>query len=262
MLLTKGKYICISILLTACLSFCACGSMPDLTPEQEEMISEYATALLLKYDSENHSRLVDTTAFREEYESAVSIYEAEKKAYYDAKQQEEDKRREETLEQENANSTTSTSKPSNDGTGGATVVEKNDIETVLGLNNITVDCKNFEVTDVYPKTEQDLIFTISGTKASDLLIIYIDVTNNSSQAQSVNFESMDNPFKVSVNGEGYRSALSSFVLDDDITMFSGTIDAGDTKKLVLISEVKKGSDINKLNLRVVYKGKSATRVIK
>jgi len=252
----------LSILLAMALSLCACGGMPNLSEEQEEMVSEYATALLLKYDSENHSRLVDTTDFKEEYETAVATYEAEKQAYLDAKQKEEDKRKQETLAQENANSSAASSKPSNDGTGGATVIDKTDVETVLELKGFSFDCTRFEVTDVYPKSQEDLILTISGTKTSDLLIIYIEVTNNNSQAQSVDFAGMDNPFKISVNGEGYRSALSSFVLDDDITTFSGTINSGETKKLVLISEVKKGSEVNKLNLRVVYKDKSATRVLK
>lgn len=255
----KIKYTIVSLLIITAMFLTACTSIPSLTEEQEEMVSEYATALLLKYDSENHSRLVDTTPYKTEYETAVSQYESEKAAYYSAKQKEEDKRREETLAQENANSST---RPSHDGTGGATVIDKTDIESVLGLKDITITCTGFDITDIYPKTEKDLILTISGTKSADLLIIYLDVTNTAASSQTVDIASIQNPFKISVNGGGYALSLTTLVLEDDITTFNGTIGSGETRHLVLISEVKKGTTISKLNLRVTNKDKSATRVLK
>ena len=82
----KRFVVMISILLAASMTLSACVSLPDLSEEENEMVSEYAASLLLKYDSDNHSRLVDTSEFMQQYETAVKVREDGIRAYEAAKQ--------------------------------------------------------------------------------------------------------------------------------------------------------------------------------
>ncbi|MCM1087931.1 MAG: hypothetical protein NC419_07215, partial [Muribaculaceae bacterium] len=44
-----------------------CGNtMPELTEEENDIITEYAVSLLLKYDKNYNSRLIDLAAYEEE----------------------------------------------------------------------------------------------------------------------------------------------------------------------------------------------------
>ena len=53
--------------ITAAICMTGCGSiMPDLTEEETEIISEYASGVLLKYDRVYRSRLMDMSEYEEE----------------------------------------------------------------------------------------------------------------------------------------------------------------------------------------------------
>ena len=78
-----------SLILSATLLFAGCAQYPDLTEEENEMVSEYAVSLLLKYDKDNHSRLVDTSEFLNKYNTALQERESARLAYEAAKQLEE-----------------------------------------------------------------------------------------------------------------------------------------------------------------------------
>ena len=53
--------------ITAAICMTGCGSiMPDLTEEETEIISEYASGVLLKYDRVHRSRLMDLSEYEEE----------------------------------------------------------------------------------------------------------------------------------------------------------------------------------------------------
>ena len=50
--------------ITAAICMTGCGSiMPDLTEEETEIISEYASGVLLKYDRVYRSRLMDMSEY-------------------------------------------------------------------------------------------------------------------------------------------------------------------------------------------------------
>ena len=66
-----ARYICLMMILM--LGLTGCGStIPDMTDAQREAISEYAVGLLLKYDTNQKSRLVDLSAIEEEPEPTAT----------------------------------------------------------------------------------------------------------------------------------------------------------------------------------------------
>ena len=98
----KTAILLTGLILSATLLFAGCADYPDLTEEENEMVSEYAVSLLLKYDKDNHSRLVDTSEFLNKYNTALQERESARLAYEAAKQLEEETRRKAAQEQEAA----------------------------------------------------------------------------------------------------------------------------------------------------------------
>ena len=65
--------------IVATVMLAGCGAMPDLTQEETQLISEYAVGVLLKYDTSNSRRLVDTSAYNEVTVPEEPVEEPEQK---------------------------------------------------------------------------------------------------------------------------------------------------------------------------------------
>lgn len=244
--------------------FAGCADMPDLSEDQNKMVSEYAASLLLKYDSENHSRLVDTTSFHEQYDNALMIQTMGREAYENRILEEENQRMQEALAQseaQNAYSDLTDSEPvhsSGDGTGGATIISTATIEEFLAIPSFTFTYSGYDIVDSYPENGDDWFFSMDATRGNDLLVLYFDVTNNS-DATTLDLFNQNLSFKLSINQEGTISAQKT-MLEDDLSEFLGDFAANETKKLVLIAEVKEGTVVNSLSVTVSkHSGGSVTQ---
>lgn len=251
------------------LTLAGCGGIPDMDAEQEEMVSEYAVSLLLKYDSENHSRLVNVDNFVTAYETAKRIHDQAEEAYYNKLAEEENKRREEAERQEELNNSYSQETPSQggdyeyseegsgsgsgrgDGNGGATVVDTQTIEEFLGVGVFNFAYAGFDVLSDYPEDSMDFVPYISASEGGELCVVYFNVTNNSSEAATLDIIDIVpmTYFKLAINGGSFKSVVRT-ILEDDIAVYSGTFAAGETKRLVLIAEIREGTIVDNLELRI------------
>ena len=78
----RKPIVAFGAILTLSICLMGCGNaMPAMTEEQSDAISEYATSLLLKYDTEDHSRLVDAQAILDKYDKAWEDYNEAKDKY-------------------------------------------------------------------------------------------------------------------------------------------------------------------------------------
>lgn len=259
-----GLACCVSLMLTGC------GSIPVMTGEQTEMVSEYAASLLLKYDSANHSRLVDTSSFMDSYNNAKKLHDDAEKAYYDEKKREEDERRREAEEQEAANQKYNEEKESsgtgkngkkNDGTGGATVINTMSITEFLGLDNFSIVYAGNDVMNQYPE-DAKVSDSCVADPGKDLLIVYFNVTNKSDSKCELNMFELDPIFKLSVNDGLYTAALHSFVLDDDMSIYIGDFGPGEMKRLILLLDVADNTSVSTLSMRISLGNDSITKTLK
>ena len=273
------KFICaVSVMTFFILTLSGCGSIPDMTEDQEEMVSEYAVSLLLKYDAANHSRLVNVDKTIAAYETAKKIHDEAEAAYYQKLQEEEEKRKEEASKQDELNnnsqeeSSSSSSASSSggngsggrhDGTGGATVVDNTSIEEFLGISDFNVTYAGFDVMNDYPEESMDFVPYISASEGGDLCVVYFNVTNNSSAANTLDIINMVpmTYFKISINGDSFKSVVRT-ILDDDIAVYEGDFAAGETKRLVLIAEVKEGTVVDTLSLRITQGNDMLTKSLR
>lgn len=273
--------ICIMSLLV--LTLAGCGSIPDMNEEQEEMVSEYAVSLLLKYDAANHSRLVDVDSTIAAYEAAKKLHDQAEEAYYKRIEEEENKRREEAQNQDNKNSeysqNTANSDSSgdghggasnaeggsgrNDGSGGAVVVDNASIEEFLGLSGFGFVYAGFDVMNDYPEDSMDFVPYISASEGGDLCVVYFNVTNMSSDTNTLDILNMVpmTYFKLAINGDNFHSVLRT-LLEDDMAVYEGDFAPGETKRLVLITEVREGTQISAVNLRITQGSDSLTKSLR
>ncbi len=202
----KHKKLLIILIVISCMLLSACGGIPKLSAEETEMVSEYAAALLLKYDSANHSRLVDTAPFLDRYYAAVKNYEDQKNAYYEAIENEAAIRRREAEAQARASEAYN-----NDGTGGAEVINSDEsgrkanssnipIGEFLSLGDFTVDYSGYELMDSYPKDPAEFGVSLSATSNNKLLVLYFDIRNISTSSKTLDLLHSDITYRVSVNG--------------------------------------------------------------
>lgn len=263
------------------LTLAGCGGIPDMDAEQEEMVSEYAVYLLLKYDSENHSRLVNVDNFVTAYETAKRIHDQAEEEYYNKLAEEENKRREEAERQEELNSSYSQETPSQggdyeyseegsgsgsgrgDGNGGATVVDTQSIEEFLGVDAFNFAYAGFDVLSDYPEDSMDFVPYISASEGGELCVVYFNVTNNRSEASTLDIIDIVpmTYFKLAVNGGSFKSVVRT-ILEDDIAVYSGTFAAGETKRLVLIAEIREGTVVDNLELRITKGSDTLTKSLR
>ncbi len=278
------KFTCvICIMSLMVLTLAGCGSIPDMTEEQEEMVSEYAVSLLLKYDAANHSRLVDVDSTIAAYEAAKRLHDQAEEAYYKRIEEEENKRREEAQNQDDKNSeysqNTANSDSSgdghggasnaeggsgrNDGSGGAVVVDNASIEEFLGLSGFGFVYAGFDVMNGYPEDSMDFVPYISASEGGDLCVVYFNVTNMSSDTNTLDILNMVpmTYFKLAINGDNFHSVLRT-LLEDDMAVYEGDFAPGETKRLVLITEVREGTQISTVNLRITQGSDSLTKSLR
>lgn len=256
----RRTIVFLSLLLMVTLMLGGCGaSLPKLSEEENELVSEYAASLLLKYDSTNHSRLLDVTDIVTTYEEAVRAREESIKAY----EEEQARLEEEKKKQDESQTVSSASVSKDDGTGGATVIGGSDevsmtIAEFLNADGFEIVYAGNEVLSKYPEDSAGAIYPNAGKK---LLIVYFNVSSSKSTTFDVVNEHAS--FKISVNGGNYSSNFIS-ILDDDMSVYIDTFNANETKRLVLIFEVPTDTIVSSLDLYMesVFSGSLKTTLLK
>lgn len=222
-----------------------CGAMPDLTQEETELISEYAAGILLKYDTNNISRLVDTSAYDVETESDEMTEEVEE-------QQEE--------QPDIPVNDTEVIDVSQDGETAETIPST--IESYYGIQDITFQYTGYELADSYPSTVEgeELFFTMDATEGTDLLVLKFTAANTSGDDVTLNMLEHGARFRISVNGEASKGALATMLLNDMQT-YDNVVPADSSIELISIVEVPEGTGIDSIEFILRGNEEDATMVL-
>lgn len=238
----------ISILLCSLCAACAltaCGdAMPELTEEENEIITEYSVGLLLKYDKYYNNRLVDLTEYEEEQDIA-----------------EEDEAEEEIIEEEE--------NQDNQIVNDTEVVElpeepaASSIEEFYGIQGFSFQYTGYELLKEYPEmaeNEADAFFAMQATDGTQLLVLKFQVTNNSGMDQELDMLNYQMSSKISVNDEAYQNVLRSWLLND-LQSYKGMLGANESTELVAVIEVPEGTQMQNISLQLKSDSDRATIVL-
>lgn len=219
--MSRGKKIGMILMVAASLYMTACSSsIPQMTEEQNNQVVEYAAGLLLRHDANNPNKLVEVPE-----ETAVEETIAE-----ETKVQKEPTPAEGIKNQ-------SKEEVTEDKSIGIVGNQYDSMEEFYEIEGITVNYTGYELKDTYPETgEEDLFFAMQASTGSRLLVLKFQVSNTGTNDQTLNMMSLGSKFKVSVDGKTPRYALTT-MLSDDLASYTGTIPAGASEQLVLVSEI-------------------------
>jgi len=223
----KTKIICAAVLGGA-LALTGCDStIPDMTREETKMVAEYAAQLLLKYDKNYVSRVVDTTEYHEE----------------EQRRAEEERRAQEAAaaEQARLEAEAAAALEEENGGGKAQAAEQptiSSIEEFYQLQGVSIRYGGYGVFDSYPQQAEgeELFFSMSATEGNRLLVLYFDVTNTSGSEMVFNMMDVSPKFRISVNGSSNKVAMLTS-LPEELATYEGTIGADETVRTVVIVEI-------------------------
>jgi len=226
--------------VAAALLMTGCGSMPDLTQTETDLISEYAVGVLLKYNKGNNRRLVDTTAFEE-------VVEEEEPDVEESEEQTEPEP-EETAEVVDASQDEE-----------ETQAEISSVEQYYGIPNIAISYTGYETADSYPpQTEGEIpFFSMDATPGTELLVLKFNAQNLTGEDQNLDMLGYGARFRVSVNGEASRGALATMLVNDMQT-YDSVIPANSTVEIVTIVEVPQGTSVGSIDMILRGGGQDGT----
>lgn len=206
--------------------------MPELTEEENDLITEYAVSLLLKYDKNSTSRLIDLAAYEEEREIIEENADAVKEA--------------EALEEEEEESSLTVDTEVVD---LAEEPKASTIEEFYGIDGFSFQYTGYDFKTEYPDMadiETDAFFAMEATQGMQLMILKFHVINQ--YGAELDMSDYNTKMRVSVNGESPKSVLFPTMLLNDIQAYKGVPEADGSTELVAIVEVPEGTSIETLSL--------------
>lgn len=216
----------ISFILTGC-----GGAMPELTEEENDIITEYAVSLLLKYDKYYNSRLVDLSAYEEQQD-------------IEQNEPEENNTLEEPMPEVD-------NELSQSGPEVVDVVEEaSTIEEFYGIEGFSFQYMGCNLQSEYPDMTEnaaDAFFAMQATPGMQLLILKFQVYNQSGVERELDMLNYGIKARVAVNGESSKSTLSTLLLND-LHTYKGVVGENGSTELVTIVEVPEGTYIESISL--------------
>ena len=234
--------------IVATVMLTGCGAMPDLTQEETQLISEYAVGVLLKYDTSNSRRLVDTSAYNEVTVPEEPVEEPEQKPEKDQS------------EAVPVDDTEVVDVSQDEETMPST------IESYYGIQNITFQYTGYELTDSYPPSDwngedgdeqESVFFSMDATDGTQLLVLKFQAINTSGEDIELNMLEHNARFRVSVNGEPGKGALATMLLNDMQT-YDDIIAAGASTELISIVEIPQGTNVDTIDFILRGNNENAT----
>jgi len=216
---------------------CAENQIPNLTEEQTEIIKDYVTATVMKYEAGHKSRLLDIPE-QELFPPVVSTPQPVPSG--DPGQQ--------------------TPPDGTQGSGSAEEIVTYSMEEVLGLpDGVTVTFLGQNFCSQYPDEEEGAGFTLPASEGKKLLVLSFSLNNANGEECMVDLLSSKAIYGVTINGEYVRRALKTMLLDD-LSTFKETLPAGESAEAVLIIEVDtaKAETISSIDLNVKNESKAYT----
>jgi len=241
------KFFSIFFIIIIAVSMFGCGDPElNLTEEEEQKIVGYAADVMLKYDSDHGSRLVDTSAARELDARVEALKEL------NAQLAEQEAAEQENESSENASDGNGTKEPSQKYPPEG----EQDIAAALGLDGFSVSYRGYEVCRSYPYDgSSEEFFAMDATAGKQLVVFHFDVANMSDAEAQCDILDSYPIFRIIVNDNDRVNALTT-MLENDLSTVDDVFSPGEVRDTVVVLETAPGfeSGIDSLSLLMKYNG--------
>lgn len=229
MMKMRKKNKAMGALLTAALfslglTGCAKNQIPDMTDAQIQAVGEYVAVTLMKYDVGHKSRLMDLS----EYGNLDGDWDLE--------ENQEGPGEESAAPETGMRPVDDT--PIVDSAGRETPSAINSLEEALEFpGGMTASYVGEKVCAYYPEDNGDPYFSLNAAEGKRLLVLRFSIMNSAEQEMELDMLSLGANFRITVNGEYTRRALTT-LMDDDFATYRDTLSAGESREVVLVIEVE------------------------
>lgn len=226
------------VMLTGCVG---ANRIPELSEEEEALVVEYAASTLLKYDTKYAEKLTEIPA-EEPAEEVPPMTEGDMIKASD-----------------NAADMPQSPEAANVATEQPTQEPEVSVESILGLQDVEVTYKEYEVDDFYPNNGNDIYFVMNATDGCQLLVLKFELKNLSEQEQEVSVMPGTVRMKIVLNGSE-KNALTTMLLND-LATYQGTLAPQESTELVVVGEYKAEELQNIDSLELKLKSDSAETIL-
>lgn len=216
----KKKTTAVFCMVAMMIGLSGCGNaIPDMSEEQGAIVAEYAAGLLLKYDKNYKTRLVE----KEMEETDV-----------DLEKEPEEVSKQDSVKPEEPSVSENEIADKKDGVSGAEAVIN--IGSFLELGAVQADYQGYEIVDSYAEgNDSDIAFAMNASEGAKLVVAKFLLTNTGTEDAVCDIFSKDVHFRIKY-GTKTKNALVT-MLSDDLSTLNTTIPAGGSVTAVLIIEV-------------------------
>lgn len=228
-----------SIIMFSCAVFMMVGcasAIPELSEEEQDIITQYMADCLLRYDANYEYALLDeeelAAALEEQREKEE---EASELAEYQAQleQQKIEESRPDDIEiYENENKA-----------GVEQMAES------IGLADVEFEYLGYELCERYPNAGEGLYFAMTPSMGNELLVMKFNLANVGGTDYLIDIISTKTNFAIKVNGGNYAPVLTT-LLDNDLTLLEHTLPVEQGMEVVLVAEVAAGTQVEDLVLYI------------
>lgn len=215
----------------------------DLTEDEQNQISGYIADVLLKYDGNHMSNVVDTAQKRELYARVEAVKEMRQAA-----------------EAEKASDSKKDKKGDGDskdtGKGAYSPSGTQNLAEAMGQSGFNVKYKGYEVCSSYPNDGSvSSFFSMDATIGKQLLVFHFDIENTTAEDKQCTFLSSDPFYRIIINNGERKNALTT-LLENDLATVDTLIAGGGHYDAVVVLETEPGyeSSISSLSLLAKYSG--------
>lgn len=228
------KYACllISIVISAGM-LCGCAyGIPQMSDEEEALVTEYATSLLVKHSTLTDRTLLDAKEMEVEIANETAEQERLKKT----------RELQETYLNTSRDSAVDTETMTHDNSSASSTEKEPEpasrsFSEFLQEDGFSIDYTSYMLCDSYPENSEDEFYmAMDASAGKQLCVLTFTANNNTDVEKELNILQKKCRFSVKIDG-GDAIHAQATLLTDDLSSYAGTISAGATEQLVLVFEI-------------------------
>ncbi|MCR5503764.1 MAG: hypothetical protein K6F53_12230 [Lachnospiraceae bacterium] len=251
MIYRKTAALICAVMISGLFSGCAMfeSAIPEMSEDEHNLVVEYATETLLRYDTKNGGRV---NSGKEQVFQKPEVID-------DIPEGTEPAPAEEILPEPTPEPESMTVIDNPDAPVDPSIVENTEsaaslytsVEQAIGMSEVlSVQYAGYQVSDYFPEDIGNY-FVMNAQDGYKLLVLKFNVINKTGSDLSVEMPYRTVRYKIELNGE-VKNALSTLLLND-LAAFKGTIPAGGSEELVVIGEYMPSEIAEISSLRLVVK---------
>lgn len=246
----KRKFIFYVLCLTFCFICTGCAQVTELSEEDEDTIATYCAKTVSKFNVTKQQGYVNLVIDKSESKEA------------EEEEPLEEPETQEPATEENSQSDGDTNTPASTDTSTGESVETSKATASASLTDaLAVSGLNFSYKNSVEMAYYSMggYYDVNPQSGNDFLVITYEVTNTTDSDIVLDIPSTGIVFRASVGGAANTADKNPLL--NDLSVFSGTIEAGSTEELILLFQFKPEnlSDLSSLKLQMVQ-GDTTTNI--